>query len=560
MSIVRLVFALLHKRFTGTIQLAQPDPPGERTIWFAGGMPVFTDWVDASHALGEVLVSERIIDAEQLAAALRAMAKDGGLLGPVLVRLGLIDDAGLATGLARQARRKVLEAFALRQGELQVTQGPYEGPHFEKVNALELIAAAVGFHYDEARIHAEMGEALHAPLAGTEGLARYVAHFKFAPSDKLLVDALAGSTSLDALSRLPGASRPRAAQLVYTLWTCQMLRVGASAAGVSVYGDEGQPQQAARSRTTPPSVPAAAPRARSTPAETPRSRPTPVPATTAARSSTRTGEVAASTSEVPAVDEVPQTPEQFMADLEALEAKLARSAHAFDLLDVELSAGKREIRRAFGELSRRFHPDALQARGLGMLRERVGGVFAALSEAQALLADETKRAQLRDAIERGVSVHQAGNDAAAMARAAFESEVLAKDGDKFLKAGRWDRAAELYAGALELTPDEPDLRAAAVFCAYNLSPRGRADAMNAERTLSEVLADAPQVARAHYFKGLVLRDLGANAPAIASLTRAVQLDPRLIDAERQARALRANREAAPADKPKGGLRGMFGKK
>lgn len=550
----RLLFALLHKRFTGMVQLEQPEPAGMRTIWFNGGMPTFTDWVSASHALGEVLVSEGLIDAQQLSMALRTMAKDGGLLGPVMVRLGLLDDAGLSSGLMRQCRRKVLEVIELREGEVLVTQGPWEGPNFDKVNALELIGAGVVAHYDEARIEAEMGSILHGPLAGTEGLARYVAHFKFPANDRPLLDALAGATSFDALSRQPGVSRRRAAQLVYTLWACQMLRVGAAAVSISAFAGADTPEQAPRSRPTPTAVPAVEPRSRPTP--------TAVPAAGAearsTRRSTRT-EAAVGTGELPVAEEVPQTPEQFMAELTAIEAKLARQAHAFDLLGITLDAGKREVRRAFGELSRRFHPDALQARGLGALRERVGGVFAALSEAQALLGDEQKREQLRDAISRGVNVSQAGADATAMARAAFESEVLAKDGDKFLKAGRWDRAHELYARALELAPDEPDLRAAEAFCAYNLSPRTRNDAMVAERALSAVLTAAPQIARAHYFKGLVLRDLGAIDPAVASLTRAVQLDPRLIDAERQARALRASRGPAPAEKPKG-IRGMFGKK
>lgn len=560
----RLLFALLHKRFTGMLQLDQPDPAGLRTIWFNGGMPMFTDWVSASHALGEVLVSEGLIDAEQLSMALRAMAKDGGLLGPVMVRLGLLDDAGLSSGLMRQCRRKVLETFALREGEVLVTQGPWDGPNFDKVNALELIGAGVVAHYDEARIEAEMGGILHGPLAGTEGLARYVAHFKFPANDRPLLDALAGATSFDSLSRQPGVSRRRAAQLVYTLWACQMLRVGASAVSISAFAGADTPEQAPRSRAPEPAPPRSRPTPTAVPAVEPRSRPTPtsVPPVADARAPrrpTRPGEAAVGTGELPVAEEAPQTPEQFMEELTAIEAKLARQAHAFDLLGITPDAGKREVRRAFGELSRRFHPDALQARGLGALRERVGGVFAALSEAQALLSDEQKREQLRDAIARGVNVSQAGADATAMARAAFESEVLAKDGDKFLKAGRWDRAHELYARALELAPDEPDLRAAEAFCAYNLSPRTRNDAMTAERALSAVLTAAPQIARAHYFKGLVLRDLGAIDPAVASLTRAVQLDPRLIDAERQARALRASRGPAPAEKPKG-IRGMFGKK
>jgi hypothetical protein len=58
---------------------------------------------------------------------------------------------------------------------------------------------------------------------------------------------------------------------------------------------------------------------------------------------------------------------------------------------------------------------------------------------------------------------------------------------------------------------------------------------------------------------LVLRDLGAIEPAFNSLMKAVQLDPRLVDAERQARALRTPRPAATPEKPKG-IRGMFGGK
>jgi hypothetical protein len=56
----------------------------------------------------------------------------------------------------------------------------------------------------------------------------------------------------------------------------------------------------------------------------------------------------------------------------------------------------------------------------------------------------------------------------------------------------------------------------------------------------------------------VLRDLGAVEPAIQALMRAVQLDSRLVDAERQARVLRSSKPAP--DKPKTGLRGMFGGK
>ncbi|MCA9705627.1 MAG: hypothetical protein KDK70_07260 [Myxococcales bacterium] len=73
-SMPRLLFALLHQRFTGTLVLDQPPPhPGPRTIWVRGGMPVYTDWVAPSEVLGQVLVSHRMIDEDRAAGAVPVM-------------------------------------------------------------------------------------------------------------------------------------------------------------------------------------------------------------------------------------------------------------------------------------------------------------------------------------------------------------------------------------------------------------------------------------------------------------------------------------------------------
>ena len=523
--LARLAFALLHQRFTGTLQLDQPEPGGSRTIWISGGMPVFTDWVSPVHPLGEVLVAEGVIRPEDLANALRVMSQEGGLLGPVLVRLGVVDEARLHFGLARQCARKLVETFALREGEVIVTAGAFEGPALTQVNALELIASGIATHYDLDRVAREMGDAFVGPLAATAALARYLPHFKLGRDDEPLLNALTKGTNFDELSRLPGITHKRAAQVVFTLWVCQMLRVGAAA--LAVEPRRPTPVPSAPEPARKPAAPTAPAQARARPAAPPpAAAPAPEPA-----------------HEEPAR----QSNTDFVAELEAMEQRIAEHGHAFALLGIELDAGKREVRRAFGELSRRFHPDAMEGRGLGYLRGRVGQVFAALSEAQMLLSDGEKREALRMAIEKGISIDTT-TDATALARAAFESEVLAREGDKLLRGNRFDRALEHYDSALELTPDEPDVQAAAIWCRYNLSPRGRADAVSTEKQLADIVANAPMVARGHYFRGMVLKDLGAVDPAIAELTRAVEIDPRLVDAERQARVLRMSKPAGRTGK------------
>jgi curved DNA-binding protein CbpA len=253
-------------------------------------------------------------------------------------------------------------------------------------------------------------------------------------------------------------------------------------------------------------------------------------------------------------------------ELTALEAKITAGVNAFELLGVPPDAGKREIRRAWTDRSRRFHPDGLAARGLSHLRERVSDVFAALSEAQALLNDADQRERLRANVERGDPSGTSSSNPAALARAALESEVITKDADKLLRAGQYERALERYHAAATLNPDEPELIAALVWCRYNLSAKGPGDAAAAENELSRLLTDAPRLARGHYFHGMVLKDLNRLDAAVEALGRASAADPRLIDAERQARAIRLTRRTAPVAEERGQTKGrsrlkdLFGRK
>ncbi len=508
----RLFFAMLHQRFTGVLQLRQPAPhEGNRAVWVSGGMPVYTDWVEPADVLGQVLVEHRIIDEKALRDALGTMARNGGLLGQTLLQMRLIDEERLGDGLRRQCARKLVHMFALRGGRVALTPNNHSLTEMARVNVLELVLTAVGKHYDQARIEAEMGSALQGPLRATSAYKRYAEHFRFRPTDKPLLDALLAGTTLAKLGDL-GAPR-RAAQLVYVLWTCQMLRVG----------------EAAEKGATRPSPPP--------------SRPLPTPPAATPAPHREASEPARSGAPEP-------TDAEFMAELTALEKKIETGAHAFDLLGVSLGAGRREIRRAWSELSRRLHPDALQAKGRGHLRDRVGNVFAALSEAHSLLSDPEQREQLKAQLERGVDP-SAGLDATAAVRAAFEAEVLGREGDRMLKAGKFDRALSKYDEALRLHPDEPDFVAAAAWCRYQLSPQDRGAAAAADRALSAVLRDAPALARAHYFRGMVLKDLGRIDDAMGELETAIHYDARLIDAERQLRALKAGQH---------GGRGLFGKR
>ncbi|MEM6295747.1 MAG: DUF4388 domain-containing protein [Myxococcota bacterium] len=551
----RLLFALLHQRFTGTMEvpqvLAAGQPPAPRHVWFTGGMPVFTNWTHGPDVLGQVLLEQRLIDEAALMQALGQMAQGGGLLGQVLVAQGSLDATQLQAALRLQCARKLMHVFALRNGNATLVPGNHELTQMDGVNVLELMLAAVGRHYDEQRVHAEMGDALTGPLKVTAAYARYHDHFRFRPTDAPILTALQSGSDYTTLSQLAGGGARRVAQLVYTLWASQMMYTGAAAL---------QAKNVAVAPSTPRPTPKAAPRPTPKPAPQPAAQPKPAP------------QPAPTPSPAPAAEPEPAAnagEAAFLDTLGTFERRIEGNANPFALLGLETDATRKDIRRVWSDLSRQMHPDALQAKGWDHLRERVNNVFAALSEANTTLSNKEERERIAAAIERGDDPTATGDaEAANMARAAFESEIIAKDADRYLRANKFDMASYEYRRALELMPDEPDYQAAAVWCAYNLSDRSRAATAQAEQQLQAILEEAPNLARALLWRGHVLRDLGSPEAAIICYERAYKADNRLIEAQRFIRAIKMSRgqkvesPKKPADERKKarGLKGLFGKR
>ncbi len=75
----------------------------------------------------------------------------------------------------------------------------------------------------------------------------------------------------------------------------------------------------------------------------------------------------------------------------ALESKSASKNH-FEVLGVEAGASTDDVRAAFRELSRKFHPDRYYGKNLGSFRQRLDRIFQRLVEANQTLSDPDRRA------------------------------------------------------------------------------------------------------------------------------------------------------------------------
>jgi len=505
------VFALLRARFSGLLTLPQVEPePGGRTVWFQGGMPIFTDWVSPEDWLGQILVETGQLSEEERDRATLALdslppATARERFGHYLIRRRLLTTAQLRKALRIQCARKLVHCFAVRRGQAQVTGGEAsevdEHALGAQVNALELIFGGVTKHYDLGRIALEMARLFEAPLRVRSSFERYRTHFHFTPGDEAVIAAFAASATIaEAVARC-GQSRLRVAQIAYTLWACQMLK-GA---------------QAARDTSGAQAVPAAKP-------------------------VMRKASIGAGTVE-------PGRLADFAAELGRLEAAVTAGAHAFELMGVPLTAGRGEVRQAWHGLSRRFHPDALAHQELGHLRERSAAVFASLNEAYQILSDTRQREELASLVQSG-GRPSARDTPAPTTQAILESEAIAREADKLLRAGNFERALERYRRASELSPEDLELHAAIAWCEYLRSADKPPLRGPTEVTLRSVLAHQPRCARAHYFLGLLYTHANDDQAALASFTSALEIEPEMLDAKRQIHAVELRKSTPPATDPR----------
>lgn len=506
-GVPRLLFALLRRRFTGAIEVNQPTPyNGKRNVWLRGGMPVFTDWVAPTDVLGQVLMDLHQISRADLDRALQLMVSGEHLLGDVLREQQILDQKQIAEGLRKQCERKLTHAFELREGEviLRPLDDPTHLPDLGQVNVLALILRGVGKHYDDDDILRAMGDAVRGPLATAAAFERYADRFGFRAADAAALEALERGTTLDELRDLPRTGRRRAAQLVFALWNCDMLEVGEKAA-----------ERQRESRSKP------AQRA-------PRREPEP--------SQVRTGSHAVvDKSERRSLSEASGARiEVFEIELHALETKLERGVHAFELFDLPPSAGERDVARTFATISRRLDGSRVASRRPD-LAERAERVLEAVAEANELLCNPDERHEL-------VHLVMAGGERPglnAVARARVESGSLARQADKLLQAGKIQAALDAYRTATGMADDDVEVKAAIAWCEYLTSSKKPEDAKRAGRALNRIIGQNPDCARAHYYRGLLLLALDNRQGALRSFTAACEVDSRYTDAQRQVNILRS---------------------
>ncbi len=465
-------------------------------LYLLNGQVVHAAMPDHAEALGHVLYELQLIDRATYAETMRQARQEGKLHGQILLELQLIDELRLHYALSVQLHRKLRRIFEKRDSRYDLRPdahlfGASEAlrqmlPHPRQV----IYLAARMSHADDliAVIRHTAGRPIFIRPERAEQIAQYGFGAAAAEAARRLVEGPVLARELME----PPSTRFEVGAALAALLLSDLCELG--------------PALARHRPSAPPNRQAA---------------PTPL-SLCAADSEYEAYEVIRSrpalgdASATPCLTERPDPVRDATADelrrrLDALE----RQDH-FDVLGVAKGATVEQVRAAFLQLVRRFHPDRITALGLKYLTVEADRFCQRLSEARLTLSDPMARARYLALLE--------DRSAGDLIKRKLGAERHYQRGEQLLERGDLLAALDELERAFANNTEEADYRSALAWCRFlaeRSDPEGlRTPGEEAKRMLWGTIKRWPNRLRSYLYLSRVLVKGGEPELAIACLRKA----------------------------------------
>lgn len=476
-----LFMRLFAERYTGELHLERDRI--EKRILFQRGIPVYAESSAPDETVTRSLVENgklKEADGRKVAAAVaRRRCKEE----TALLALDLVDAKTLYDALKLQVRRRLLDAFGWNAGTFSLRRGvpPPDDARAMRLDPIALAHEGVAVHWPPSRVRESLASQLDRYPVPTERAAALVERLVADPESRELCERLDGTTVLG--ETLTTAS-PVAWAALWVLARAQAFIFRATPAA---------PDDAGESATAPPAslefeiVVGAGPVAEATDQR----------AAAAGSKPQKAGDSA------------------FRDEILARHGELG-AADYYALLGVESNASAGAVKRAYFQLAKRYHPDALVRMGLMDVKDQAKDVFAAIAKAYEALSDPKRRRAYDEERASGGSDQEVAR--------LVQAETLYRKAEILLRAGQFGPALEFLRPCVELWPEDATYQGALGWALYRKAPPD----LEAARThLENAVKLDSKNAETHQRLSLVLRELGAHPAAEAILAKAKVLDPKL---------------------------------
>lgn len=224
----------------------------------------------------------------------------------------------------------------------------------------------------------------------------------------------------------------------------------------------------------------------------------------------------------------------------------------FQVLGVSTSATSEDIRKAYFAEVKKWHPDRLPPE-LEPVRGASDDIFKYLTDAQTTLLDTEKRGPYLKSVQGGAGTPKMDREAQAVLTAAMEFQKV----EVLISRKRWSEARKILNMGLRLDPENPEYLAAKGEILWHEEGSDRIKDVIA--LLDRALENSPRSLRALLTKATILEKQNKPKAALGLYKRALEVQPRNVEAQRMVRLLTMRSKGAAASAKKSESEGMFGR-
>jgi len=504
---------------------------------------------DPAEDLGRFLVKKGLLSPEQLVQAEAARPKAGGDLGGALIVSGLVPAGEVAGLLAEHGNALVQRALACETGTWSWEPGVLPPPSAFPLGAPFSSVCAAARVLDLASAKRRLGDREGRVASRVAGRLR-LEDLRLTPQEARAAALFDGSHTPAEIASSHPADAAAVLRLALLLGELDLLAFGqvrkaapppapAPPAAAEAHAqpapaaDPKEPPAPAPSPAAAPARPAAPPPAATPTATPPPAAPPPAapPRPAAAPAAPKPPPAPARPPPPrPAPAAAPKPPGLDPASLQTLVAKLASADH-FEALGVKRDAAPAQIKVAYFQLAKVYHPDAIPTSSEPEVRRLAAEAFSKISEAWAVLGDDARRAQYLEELAAGGA---ADVDVMAILRA----ENVFQHATALVKGRRYEEAKAQIEEAIKLNPDEAEFGIWKAWCEFLLAHDKKRAHPGAAQAVEAGLRKNPKCAPGYLFLGQMAKLSGDLALAEKQLKRGLKEFPDHADLTRELKYLR----------------------
>lgn len=531
----RLMAEAYRTRFTGALRLRRGTV--KKIVYFREGTPEVVKSNLLVECLGRVLVKEKLISEAECEESLQRMKRSKRMQGTVLIEMGCLSPHNLQHSLVLQLQHKIYDVFSWDDGEYQFNDGvplPAE-PTSLGMTAAQVIYEGVKRAYDEKRLARVFAgfDGRYATLSDEPLYALQDAGL--APEELELLELADGHKTLATLRALELMPAFETNRFFFAMDCAQMVNFSDAAVAthkkVSVHDLASRKEKPApKPPPLPPPLPAkkAAPELPWTDPQAATAAPPPLP-----KSSPQPPPKAASSllPELSAVVSLPRLGGQEGAQREKLAQRLSamRKLDYFELLGVQRTATREDVKRAYFTLAKEYHPDKHYSSASAEVRELAQQIYEYISTAHDVLTDAEERKKYVLELNSGAK-KPGGPDVSRI----LAAEGKFQRGEELMKQRAYGEAHKLFREAIALYPDEGEFHAWEGWSNFQAAPQAADDAM---RSIERSISLNPRLDKGYLFLGYIYKATGRPDRAERQFEKAIQCNPDCTEALRELRLL-----------------------